>query len=54
MALLKFAEDGTLEDITEITRLMKSAVYDRFDRETRQILTALSLPDSFTAEGQSI
>ena len=51
LALLKFAVDGTLEDITEITRLMKSAIYDRFDPETRQILTALSLADSFTAEG---
>jgi LuxR family maltose regulon positive regulatory protein len=29
LALLKYAEDRTLDDITEITRLMKSAVYDR-------------------------
>jgi LuxR family transcriptional regulator, maltose regulon positive regulatory protein len=51
LALLKYAEDKSLEDITEITRLMKSAVYDKFDRETQQILLALSLPDSFTADG---
>lgn len=51
LALLKYAEDKTLDDIREITRLMKSAVYDNFDAGTQQVLLKLSLLDSFTVEG---
>ncbi len=51
LALLKYAEDKTLDDIREITRLMKSAVYDKFEPGTQQVLLKLSLLDSFTVEG---
>ncbi len=51
LALLKYAEDRTLDDIREITRLMKSAVYDKFDQGTQQVLLKLSLLDSFTVDG---
>jgi LuxR family maltose regulon positive regulatory protein len=51
LALLKYAENKTVEDIRDITRLIKTAVYDRFDRETQQILLKLSLLDGFSLDG---
>ncbi|MDX9872807.1 MAG: helix-turn-helix transcriptional regulator, partial [Clostridia bacterium] len=51
LALLKYAEDKRIEDIRDVTRLMKTAVYDKFDRETQIILLKLSLLDSFTLDG---
>lgn len=50
LTLLKYAEDKTVEDIRDITRLIKTAVYDKFDRETRQILLKLSVLDSFSLD----
>ncbi len=51
LALLKYAEDKKIEDIRDVTRLMKTAVYDKFNRETQDILLKLSLLDSFTLDG---
>ena len=51
LALLKYAEDKRIEDIRDVTRLMKTAVYDKFDRETQVILLKLSLLESFTLDG---
>ncbi len=51
LALLKYAEDKTVEDISNVTRLVKTAIYDKFDRETQQILLKLSHLDSFTLDG---
>ena len=51
LALLKYAEDRTLDDIPEIIRLMKNAVYDKFQQETQQVLLTLSFIDDFTIEG---
>ncbi len=51
LALLKYAEDKRIEDIKDVTRLIKTAVYDKFNEETQDILLKLSLLDSFTLEG---
>lgn len=51
LALLKYAEDKRIEDIKDVTRLMKTAVYDKFNRETQDILLKLSILDSFTLDG---
>ena len=51
LTLLKYAEDNIVGDVQDITRLIKTAVYDKFDRETQQILIRLSLLDSFTLDG---
>jgi len=51
LALLKYAEDKRIEDLKDVTRLMKTAVYDKFNRETQDILLKLSLLDSFTLDG---
>lgn len=51
LALLKYAEDGAVEDTRSIARLMRTAVFDTFDEETRRILLQLSLLDSFTIDG---
>ena len=51
LALLKYAEDKIVGDIQDITRLIKTAVYDKFDRETQQTLLKLSLLDSFSIDG---
>lgn len=51
LALLKYAENKKIENIKNITRLMKSAVYDKFNRETKDILLKLSLLDCFTPDG---
>ncbi len=50
LTLLKYAEDKTVEDIRDITRLVKTAVYDKFDKGTQQILLKLSVLDSFSLE----
>ncbi|MEN6389376.1 MAG: LuxR C-terminal-related transcriptional regulator [Syntrophomonas sp.] len=51
LALLKYAENKTLDNTREITRLMKSAVYNKLDPGTQQVLLKLSFLDSFTVEG---
>lgn len=51
LVLLKYAEDKTIGTIQDITRLIKTSVYDKFDRETQQTLLKLSLLDSFSLDG---
>lgn len=51
LALLKYSEDKKIEDIRNITRLMKTAVYDKFNQETQDILLKLALLESFTLDG---
>lgn len=51
LSLLKYAEDKTVEDIRDITRLIQTAVYDKFDKETQQVLLKLSLLDNFSLNG---
>ncbi len=47
LMLLKYAEDRTVEDIRDIKKLIKTAVYDKFDNETQQVLLKLFLFESF-------
>ncbi len=50
LALIKYAENNTLEDIQQITRLVKAAIYDKFDPDTRETLLKLSLLDNFSLD----
>ena len=47
LSLIKYAENNTMEDIQQITRLVKTAVYDKFDSDTRETLLKLSFLDNF-------
>ncbi len=51
LALLKYTENKTVGDIRDITRLIKTAVYDKFDEEIQQVLLKISLFESFSIDG---
>ncbi len=51
LSLLRYAEDGRISDIKDITRLIKTAVFDKFDLEVQTILIKLSLLDAFDLKG---
>ncbi|MDD2554426.1 MAG: LuxR C-terminal-related transcriptional regulator [Desulfotomaculaceae bacterium] len=50
LSLIKYAENQTFEDIQQITRLVKTAVYDKFDPNTQETLLKLSPLDNFGLE----
>ena len=50
LALLQYNDQKTFDNIPKATELIKSAVYDKFDEITKQILMKLALVDKFTLE----
>jgi len=50
LSLLQYNNQRTFDNIPKATKLIKIAVYDRFDEITKQILLKLALVDKFTLE----
>lgn len=50
LALLQYYEEHNFKDIPKATKLIKSAVYDKFDEATKIIILKLALVENFTLE----
>ena len=50
LALLQYHNKNTFNNIPKATELIKTAIYDKFDETTKEIILKLSLVDNFTLE----